>query len=177
MKKVLIFFGIVLLSCLTGALYGVLHDQFTYSIAPEYYTKFKFIQFGLVDWFPVDDPAQVRWAVAIVGALATWWFGLICGIVLGLMGFFHKDWRSMLRVTMKAFGLVILVAIVVGLIGLLIGWFLFRGTDGENIVHFNFPKNLDHFTQYMMVGSMHNASYIGGALGLIVGLVYSWKGR
>jgi uncharacterized membrane protein len=93
------------------------------------------------------------------------------------MGFFHKDWRSMLRITMKAFGLVILVAIICGLIGLLVGWLIFRNTDPIMVMHFHFPKDLENFTAYMAVGAMHTASYLGGALGLIVGLVYSWRRR
>lgn len=45
--KLLSFLLIIFVSPFIAGLYGVLHDQLTYTIAPEYYTKFKFYQFGL----------------------------------------------------------------------------------------------------------------------------------
>lgn len=49
MKKFLILILIILIAPIIGGLYGILHDQLTYTISPEYYTKFKFYQFGLMD--------------------------------------------------------------------------------------------------------------------------------
>ena len=47
MKKFLTLILIVIIAALTGGIYGAIHDQLTYTISPEYYTKFKFIQFEL----------------------------------------------------------------------------------------------------------------------------------
>ena len=49
MRKLATFFIIVLAAIVIASLYGVGHDQVTYTISPEYYTKFKFIQFNLAD--------------------------------------------------------------------------------------------------------------------------------
>lgn len=38
--------GLTLLGAIAGGLYGILHDQFTYSLSPEYFTKLKFDQFA-----------------------------------------------------------------------------------------------------------------------------------
>lgn len=40
MKKFLMFLLTIALAPLIGGLYGILHDQLTYTISPEYYTKF-----------------------------------------------------------------------------------------------------------------------------------------
>lgn len=61
---------ITVLGAMVGGVYGVLHDQITYSISHEYFTKLKFDQFKYANFgFPV------RIFVSEVGFLATWWVG------------------------------------------------------------------------------------------------------
>lgn len=55
-----------------AGLYGIVHDQLTYSIGPEYFTKLKFEQFR---WANLGLPPRVL--VAEIGFLATWWVGAI----------------------------------------------------------------------------------------------------
>ena len=73
MKKILILLVIIGLAPLIGGIYGILNDQLTYTISPEYYTQFKFYQFGLIDFVNDTNP---RIGVSVVGFLATWWVGL-----------------------------------------------------------------------------------------------------
>lgn len=47
-SKIFTFIVIVVISIIIGCLYGILNDQLTFSISNEYYTKFKFNQFGLI---------------------------------------------------------------------------------------------------------------------------------
>lgn len=66
----------MLLMAIAGALsagiFGVVHDQVTFTISPEYFTRMKFDQFRHADFgFPP------RILVATIGFLATWWVGLI----------------------------------------------------------------------------------------------------
>jgi hypothetical protein len=56
---------------LTAGAYGALHDQISYTVSPEYVTRFKFVQFGLQD---PSIPERVR--AAAVGWAATWW--MVC---------------------------------------------------------------------------------------------------
>ena len=71
-------FGLFLLflpaAMLAAGLFGVLHDQISYTVSDEYFTKFKFIQFGLRDAFLSE-----RVQVALVGFLASWWMGIPLG--------------------------------------------------------------------------------------------------
>jgi hypothetical protein len=59
-----------MLGALIAGPYGVAHDQVTYSISPEYFTRLKFQQFEYANFgFPP------RFFVAEIGFLATWWVG------------------------------------------------------------------------------------------------------
>ena len=66
--------GHATVGALVAAIYGIVHDQITYSISPEYFTRLKCIQFHYANF---GLPHRVF--VAEVGVLATWWVGLIAG--------------------------------------------------------------------------------------------------
>ena len=127
MNKIAALILICVLTPIIGAIYGVIHDQITYSISEEYYTKFKFIQFGLEDWglghnvgtltSPEIILEQPRFGAAIIGALATWWVGLIIGVFLGIIGLFHRNGKEMFKVTTKAIAFTIGIALCTGLAG------------------------------------------------------------
>jgi hypothetical protein len=57
---------------LIAGCYGIAHDQFTYSISPEYFTKLKFKQFHYADFGWGN-----RAFAATIGFLASWWVGAI----------------------------------------------------------------------------------------------------
>lgn len=82
---------IIGLGPIIGGLYGIIHDQLTYTISPEYYTKFKFYQFGLMDIGNEAIFPNPRLEVSAVGFMATWWMGLPIGLILGLVGLTIKD--------------------------------------------------------------------------------------
>jgi hypothetical protein len=170
---------ILIIAPLFGGIYGVIHDQITYSVSEEYYTKFKFIQFGLENWglgqnigtrktpeIVLDNP---RFGAAIVGTLATWWVGLIIGVFLGFVGLIHKNGKEMFTASIKAIGLTTVIALLTGLIGLLYGKLFLV----ENPPHWFLPDNLINREHFIMVGAMHNFSYLGGLIGLIAGIGFS----
>jgi hypothetical protein len=164
---------LIIVSCVFAGLYGIVHDQLTYTISPEYYTKFKFHQFGFSEVgynaiFPFP-----RKEVAYVGLLATWWMGIPIGIILGLVGLIHSDWRAMFKVTLEAFLVTILVAFATGLLGLAYGHAYLAGKSRAEFENWYIPDNLVDFDSFIQVGSMHNFSYVGGLIGLIGGIFYS----
>lgn len=170
-KKLLFVFAILVLAPLVGGLYGIIHDQITYTISPEYYTKFKFFQFGLMDLGDEAIFPNPRIEVSIVGFLATWWMGLPIGIVLALVGLIHENPKDMYRLTMKAMLLTICVSWLTGLIGLAFGKFYLA----EKGVNWWLPENLIDTKNFIAVGSMHNFSYLGGLFGLVTGVIYHVK--
>ncbi len=98
LKKILTLLLIIVIASVIGGIYGIVHDQFTYSnFSGKYYTKFKFYQFGLMDTGNEAIFPNPRLYVSIVGILATWWMGAIIGSILGLVGLVHKDSKQMFR--------------------------------------------------------------------------------
>ena len=49
LRKLNILLLLIGTTLIMAGIYGILHDQLTYTISPEYYTKFKFYHFGLMD--------------------------------------------------------------------------------------------------------------------------------
>jgi hypothetical protein len=169
LKKFLTLLLIIAIAPAISGLYGIIHDQLTYTISDEYYTKFKFYQFGLMDMGNEAIFPNPRIEVSAVGFWATWWMGIPIGIILGIVGLVHKDNHQMLRVTLKAFLVTIIIAFATGLIRLAYGKFHLADTG----VDWWFPENLIDTKNFIAVGSMHNFSYLGGLTGLIGGIIYS----
>ena len=168
MQKTSIFVLTVFFSIIIAGIYGILHDELTYTISHEYYTKFKFIQFQ--PWigngaFTLQYP---RISVAVVGFLATWWTGLYIGFAQGLIGYIHKDPKVMMNAIRKAILITIIVAFSVGLYGLFYGKLHLTKIG----VNWYLPDNLIEKENFIAVGSMHNFSYLGGLLGLVAGIIY-----
>jgi hypothetical protein len=168
MKRLFYFLLILFLGPIIGGIYGILHDQLTYTISQEYYTKFKFYQFGLIEEGQQPVFLSFRLAVAQVGFMATWWMGLPIGIILGIIGLKIKDNQKMFQTVLKAFLLTVVVAFLTGLIGLLYGKFVLAETG----VDWWLPENLIDRKSFIAVGSMHNFSYLGGLIGLVAGIIY-----
>jgi len=166
-KKLLVFVLLVLIACLVAGGYGIVHDQITYTVSPEYYTKFKFLQFGLLD---SSLPERVR--AVIVGVLASWWMGIPIGVLVGAIGFIHPDHQRMFSVSLRSFVLVVAFTLLVGIAGLVYGFFRTSTIDPAAYKDWFIPPNVTYLRRYLCVGYMHNASYIGGALSIVVAWIY-----
>ncbi len=103
-----------------------------------------------------------------VGFMATWWTGLIIGLIQGLVGFIHKDYKTMFRLVFKSVFIVLLITIFMGLVGFLYGKYSLSNPD------WYFPENLIDKQSFINVGSIHNFGYIGGLLGLLVGIIFQF---
>jgi hypothetical protein len=66
-------YAFLLATTLAAVVYGVLHDQLTVTISPEYFLEGK----GLA-----DDPRPLRLAVGLLAVRASWWVGLALGAAL-----------------------------------------------------------------------------------------------
>lgn len=162
MKRIAVLIGTIIFSVLVAALYGALHDQVTYTLSPEYFTKFKYEQFGLEpSWFGGDRPT-----VAVVGVFATWWTGLIIGVALGWLGLLFSDHKIMCRVIGRALALTICIAILAGVLGFWCG----RLTSIPDMVLI--PGNVVDKKAFFIVGCIHTFSYMGGLVGVLAGVFY-----
>lgn len=98
---------------------------------------------------------------------------MIIGIILGLIGIIHKNGKMMFKTTMKAFILTTIIALLTGITGLIYGNLFLT----KNRPNWYLPENLIDFDKFIMVGSMHNFSYLGSLIGLIIGIIYSISGK
>lgn len=172
-SKGLSFVIIIILSVITGSLYGILHDQLTYSISEEYYTKFKFIQFGLASEEYQYSIYKPRVLVIITGIIATWWVGLIFGISLGVLTFIKcLSWKLMFQSFFKTLLIVLFITTLIGLLGLAYGFLFFNDS-----FFLNQFQNIEFKRNFYAVGTMHNFSYFGGLLGLLVGIFFQLKSK
>lgn len=149
------------LATILAATYGALHNQLSYTVAPEYFTKIKFRQLGI----DAETFGGARGGAAWVGVLCTWWTGTLAALILGVVGMIHPE-HTMFRRVFRALLLTLGSAVVFGLAGLGIGELL------ASCVTWVPPEQraLEAPDQVLAAGIMHNASYLGGLLGLLIGI-------
>ncbi len=166
-------FGRLLLLCLWGVGiaggYGIIHDQVTYTLSPEYFTKFKFIQFS-----GVDPNMGDRIFAGVIGFLATYWIGLIFGWVMGRVTMKPPDHIVHLPLAIKALLVMVIVTFGFGLSGYLYATLTFDSV-GESWEMWQQMYRIEDIASFYRVGTIHNMGYIGGIVGSIVALIWLQK--
>lgn len=163
MKKLGVYLLIVFFAIVAAGLYGILHNQISYTVAPEYFTKFKFRQFGFV-----DTPLPERVRASMVGFLASWWMGIPLGILIGAAGFIHRGARRMFRVCLWSLLVAVAFTLMFGLGGLVYGY---SQTTNVNIADYPgwfIPQDVNDLRRFLCAGYMHNSSYLGAVLAIFV---------
>ena len=159
-------FAVTLIGSMLAGAYGILHDQITYSISPEYFTNLKFDQFHYAD-FGLGD----RVFVSFVGFLATWWVGLIIAWFLARRLIPNQPRKIAYRRIFVGFSIVFGCGIVAGSIGYFYG--LWCGPEFDYSAWSTIIRGyeISDTWAFVRVAYIHNASYLGGAVGLILSLI------
>lgn len=159
--------ALTLLPVIAG-LYGAVHDQFSFTISPEYFTRLKYEQFGFDPaWFGGHRPT-----VALIGFLATWWVGLLIGLFLTGTALLQPDAQRMRKALQRATMITFATALLAAFAGALTGFLLLDEAPNGWYV----PAGVADRHAFLTVGAMHNASYGGGVLGLILALTdMEWR--
>jgi hypothetical protein len=160
-NKVGMFLLFLPVAVLTAGLFGGIHNQISYSVSNEYFTKFKFIQFHLLD---STIPERIR--AAEVGFLASWWMGIPLGLVCGSAGFIQRSPDLMRRALIWSIPVIVSLTLAIALAGLAYGW---CQTGTINLASYRLwyvPANTQEVRRFLCAGYMHNAAYIGGALSI-----------
>lgn len=150
---------ILFLSTTTIAvMYGILHDQITATLSPEYFLLGK----GLV-----ADTRPFRWAVTLLAANACWPLGVLAALALRFANepSDHLPRQLSLRSLLQFSCLPVLAAFICAIsFGFVPANFdPWKQKDiAETIV------GAEHATSFVRVWRVHIGSYFGGALGLIV---------
>ncbi|MGE6356732.1 hypothetical protein ACQKCJ_22910 [Flavobacterium sp. NPDC079362] len=167
-KKTLVFITSIFLSIIIAMFYGAIHNQFTYSVSNEFFTEVLFERFGFVQ-YGQDTP---RLTASIIGAWSTWWMGLISGLVFTIISLFYSNIRQMIKSIKQATLVILGTSITFGLIGLCYGFLGFSRLYSTCC----FPLQIHNVKSFIAVSEMHSFSYLGGAVGLFLGILWQIKG-
>lgn len=164
--------AIAALGGLLGGIYGALHDQISYAISPEYFTRMKFDQFRYLDF---GLPSRVF--ASEVGAMATWWVGFFGAWFLARAAVPAWPGPMAWRRCLIGFAIVALTAIAAGAAGL---WYGLRPTpDPSGWQTLCRDLGVRDVRGFVRVAYLHNASYLGGlvGIGIALALLHRWKRR
>jgi hypothetical protein len=165
LKSLPAMFGLALLGALFAGLYGVLHDQITYSISPEYFTRMKFEQFHYANF---GLPPRVF--VGEIGFLATWWVGFFAAWFIARITIPAFPRRAAFRKSLDGFLIMFAFTTAASVSGYIFG--ALHGSDYSSWAIFRSMYGLLDLPAFVRVAYIHNASYLGGLMGLIAALVY-----
>ena len=159
-------FAMAFAGAILAGIYGVLHDHITYSIGPEYYTNLKFKQFKFAD-FGLGD----RVFVCCIGFLATWWVGFIIGWFLSRRLIPNQLLGPAFRSVFRGFAIVLTCGALAGMVGYLYGLWRGPGADYSAWLPIVTRFQITDIWAFVRVAYIHNASYLGGLIGLIISLI------
>lgn len=147
---------------LLAGLYGVIHDQVTFTISPEYFTNLKFKQFAYADF-----GFSSRVFVSIIGFLATWWLGLFVGWCFARRFIPDQSRQAAFKNIRSAFLTVLISGVAFAFGGYIYGY----TTDPQTWVYIFDSYDVTDGPAFMKVAYVHIGSYIGGLFGLIAALI------
>lgn len=151
------------IACFVAGLFGAVHNQVSYTVSPDYFHAFKFIQ------FQIAPPLHNRAGAALVGFLAAWWTGIVIGPVLTIVCGRVCDHRWPRAVMGPAIATTVFVTAAVGLVSLSAACLLV--TPETDLSQLWVPSGCRDPVAFTRAGIMHDGSYLGGAIGTIVGCV------
>ena len=152
----------MLLGIVIASVYGAIHDQISYTISPEYFTEFKFHQFSYAD-FSLPNRAYA----SVVGVLATWWVGMITGWFLGRTRFYSDNLETAEKDILIGFGIVFFCAFFAAFLGAVTGYIRAYYFPVNTFLGWENELPAKTLKSFIIVGFIHNASYIGGFVGII----------
>lgn len=156
--------GIAVFGAVVAAGFGVIHDQVTYSISPEYFTRMKFQQFHLE-----DSSLPQRMRVAWIGVLATWWVGFIAVWFMGRRLMRSSESGHLLGAVLRGLAGMLLASIILGLAGCWLGPLLLAGRkgwlDALQAMEVRDPE------AFLRVAGIHIGSYAGAGIGFLRAMI------
>ena len=156
---------ITLLGGLIGGIYGMLHDLLTYSISSEYFTRMKFDQFQHMD---IGLPPNLF--AAQIGFIAAGAVGLAAGWFVARTAVANWPMREALRMSIRAFLLMILTAAAAAAFGYVIS--LKTNVGGMLWNDLCESLGISDVPAFLKVALIHTAGYFGALAGLLAAIVY-----
>lgn len=160
MARLVVLPVLIAVACLLAGVYGMVHNQISYTVGPDYFHAFKFRQFNIAEALPY------RLGAAIVGWRASWWMGLVIGVPIAAVALAMPTVQQMVRAFLLAVLMVVGIALAFGVASLAIP------VDPSQYHHFSIPSGVADAEGFARAGLMHNTSYFAGIVGLVVGVVF-----
>jgi len=162
--------GYAVVGALLAGIYGALHDQVTYSISHEYFTRLKFSQFHYAN---LGLPPRAF--VAEIGFLATWWVGFFAAWFIARITVPAFPPAATARHTMHGFLIIFAFTLALSILGYVLG--IMHGSDYSGWEGLAFRLGILDLPSFVRVAYIHNASYLGGLIGLVAAIIYLRKLR
>ncbi|MEM9542855.1 MAG: hypothetical protein AAGA60_25610 [Cyanobacteria bacterium P01_E01_bin.42] len=161
MRKPFLIPLLLIIACAIAGIYGVLHNQISYTVSPDYFHQFKFIQLNLA-------PAlQGRLGASLVGLISSWWMGIFISPFLLPIGFKRLSKQRYFISMLQAFAIAALTSLVASAIALLLA-FIFVTPDNVGEITIG-DRQINNPAAFVRAGVMHNFGYLGGFLGVVMG--------
>jgi hypothetical protein len=158
------------IGALVAGAFGTVHDQVTYTISPEYFTRMKFSQFAYADFgFPP------RVFVVEIGFLASWWVGFFVGWFLGRVAVPRFGADEAKRRVYHGFAITFGCATA----GALLGWAIGNALAAKPpaaIADVAWALGVRDLAAFTRVACIHYGSYGGAALGLLTSFLVLHRG-
>jgi hypothetical protein len=163
MKTLLILLFWLSIAVVVAAAYGIVNDQTTATISPEYFSVFKKAQFAAVLESAGMADAPTRAQAAVVGIASTWWFGLFLGIVIGISGIVGRGAPISSRRYILAVARVLIITLGVSIIAGAVAYAAGAWIKPD-AVRCPFLRGIRNVRGAFSVAWWHNCAYLG-ALG------------
>ncbi|WP_424939200.1 hypothetical protein [Aliiroseovarius sp. S253] len=157
MRRLLALPIMVGFACVLAGIYGIVHNQISFTVGPDYFYALKFPQFR------IPELLQSRIGAAYVGWQASWWMGLVIGIPIAVMSLGIPSAKQARRVFLQAAVLVVAITLTLGLVSL---------AFDPPMEHIPVPAAAEDPIGYGRAAMLHDTSYLAGMIGLVVGLIY-----
>ncbi|MES2462148.1 MAG: hypothetical protein V4671_16305 [Armatimonadota bacterium] len=164
------------LGVLGAVLYGIVNDQITVTLSPEYFSVFKRRQFAPILEQAGLINAPVRVQAVLVGTVATWWFGLLLGIVLSISGTAGRRPALPTRLFIRAVGGIMLFTLALSVFCGAVGYFAEPFIKPEP-ANWPFLTGIQEVRRAFAVGFWHNGAYLGGLVGTVGAILWGKRQR
>ena len=156
----------IAITVICATAYGVVNDQITSTISTEYFSVYKFRQFTpqLEMFGMIDAPMRVQ--AILIGTLATWWYGLFLGIMLGISSMAGRHAPLTTMQYMRIIGAVMVFTFAISVIFGTFAYIIepFTKPDAANMP---FLESIQNIRNAYCVGSWHNGSYLAALVATV----------
>jgi H+/Cl- antiporter ClcA len=160
--------AIVVLCIASAVIYGILHDQVTARICVEYFT---------IGHEPVFETTSPTWLGIGWGIIATWWVGLMLGILLAIAARAGRRPKRSVRSLVRPIVVLLLIMAACAVLAGVVGYILGRGGIFVLVEPLASRVPEEKHVAFLADGWAHSASYLVGFIGGIVVITRVWRSR